>query len=301
MGMTFSQIDYFLVAAQQKSISRASELLYVSQPAVSKQLAMLESELGVQLFVRKKQGLEITKAGKAFENLFSEFKSNLSQTIEEIRSGNTDPRSTYHLGCMEGWDLQSFFPGLQFYLGERFPEVQLALDGYSIGQILYALERGEVDGAIVTESLLEGLPDVTTYHLTQLQSVLLFSARHPLAGRTGLTLADFSDTVFYVTTPFNMKQGVGEVLSLCKKSGFTPRLEYTSTLSSVLMKMQTGQGALLTNEWVMAKNNPIFSSLCLDHKRDIGFAAIARRETPLKAQVRETIMEYFAEKRTGKG
>ncbi|MBQ1331557.1 MAG: LysR family transcriptional regulator, partial [Lachnospiraceae bacterium] len=55
--MTLSQIRYFLAVARELNFSRAAEALYVSQPAVSKQVSQLEQELGVKLFDRTNQGL----------------------------------------------------------------------------------------------------------------------------------------------------------------------------------------------------------------------------------------------------
>ena len=53
------QIEYFLAVAVNQSFTKASKLLYVSQPAISKQIAMLEKELGVKLFQRNNQKTEI--------------------------------------------------------------------------------------------------------------------------------------------------------------------------------------------------------------------------------------------------
>ena len=61
--MELRQLKYFLVTAETLHFSRAAEVLYMSQPALSKQIAELEKELGVTLFVRDKRGVQITPAG----------------------------------------------------------------------------------------------------------------------------------------------------------------------------------------------------------------------------------------------
>ena len=137
--MTQSQIQYFLVVAQTMSISKAAELLFVSQPAVSKQLSLLEEDLEVPLFQRKSQGLEITDAGRAFERLFSDFQLRFKETLSAVRSSRGELHGNFHLGCMEGWDLATFYPGLHAVLEHKYPDIQLHLSGYNHDQMLYAL------------------------------------------------------------------------------------------------------------------------------------------------------------------
>ncbi|MFJ5714635.1 LysR family transcriptional regulator [Neobacillus sp. NPDC093127] len=62
------QLKYFVTTVQSGSITNASKILFISQPALSKQLALLGEELGCDLFLRKTTGLELTKAGKFLYN-----------------------------------------------------------------------------------------------------------------------------------------------------------------------------------------------------------------------------------------
>ena len=62
-------IDYVIAVAECKSISQAAEMLYISQPSLSRYLSNLENELGVNLFVRTLNGTELTAAGKFIWNM----------------------------------------------------------------------------------------------------------------------------------------------------------------------------------------------------------------------------------------
>ena len=58
--MNFKQLEYFSAVAEAKSISKAARALHVAQPPISRQLSMLEDELGVCLFLRNNKGVELT-------------------------------------------------------------------------------------------------------------------------------------------------------------------------------------------------------------------------------------------------
>jgi LysR family nitrogen assimilation transcriptional regulator len=64
--MEFRQFKYFLEIADRKSLSRAAEQLHIAQSALSRQVAELESELGVKLLVRSRNGVTTTEAGQVF-------------------------------------------------------------------------------------------------------------------------------------------------------------------------------------------------------------------------------------------
>ena len=61
--MNFRILNYFLTVAKEQNITKAAELLHITQPTLSRQLAQLEDELGVQLFQRSSHKLILTEAG----------------------------------------------------------------------------------------------------------------------------------------------------------------------------------------------------------------------------------------------
>src|SRR5690349_2625054 len=64
--MKFRHLEYFVAAAEELNFTHAADRLHVSQPPFSKQIHDLESELGIELFDRRRKGVALTPAGKAF-------------------------------------------------------------------------------------------------------------------------------------------------------------------------------------------------------------------------------------------
>ncbi|MBR3397046.1 MAG: LysR family transcriptional regulator [Lachnospiraceae bacterium] len=296
--MTESQINYFLAVAREKSISKASEALFVSQPAVSKQIALLEAELGCKLFERHTRGLELTASGRAFEKLFLDFRIRLKETIEAARAENSVLSGKYILGAFEGWQLSEFCLDMFRELSEKYPQVEFEVQTYSIDQIIYALKRGEVNDILATEAILDDHPELTTRHVCTIRSLLLFSSKHPLAGKEGLSLADFADMTFYITAPQNLIGGISSVLTMCKNEGFVPKIEYLPSLSAVYNKLQTGSGVFFTNEWIMSKDNPIFSYLILPYEAGVGFAYLKEDKDSPFSVIRDDVLDYYERKYT---
>ncbi|MQS97976.1 LysR family transcriptional regulator [Companilactobacillus halodurans] len=78
--MQLNQLKYFVVVANQESITKAAKILYVSQPAVSKTIGQLEDELETTLFDRTGRTLKLNRAGKLFY-------SYVNDSLEELNRG----------------------------------------------------------------------------------------------------------------------------------------------------------------------------------------------------------------------
>lgn len=293
--MTLQQIRYFVAVAQEMSFSKAAQTLFVSQPAVSRQVALLERELGVSLFQRTNQGISLTDAGREFEFFFRESQQSFADLLERMRSNSNPVRGTVNIGCTEGWDLSAFFPQLSAALAESYPNLELNLSGFNHDNIVHALERGQTDVIITSESLLQGHERVKSALLTHRRGVLLFSAHHRLAQKPGLALADFRDEPFYVTAPPSMREATIELYSLCADAEFVPKIEHVPTLSSAYMKLSSGRGALLCNDWMMAINNPLFANLPLHVDRGISVAWMEDNQSSLVPLFVSELCRWFRE------
>ena len=88
--MNFKQLEYFAAVAEARSISGASRELHVAQPPISRQLALLEDELGVTLFLRNNKGVELTEAGRRlYEHSRQMFQSlrSMAENVREVDAG----------------------------------------------------------------------------------------------------------------------------------------------------------------------------------------------------------------------
>lgn len=89
--MELRQLEYFKTVGDTKNLSKTAELLYISQPALSKSISSLEKELGVQLFERRNRKMYLTTYGQIFYHRVSRILKDLNSTVTEIKrvSGQT--------------------------------------------------------------------------------------------------------------------------------------------------------------------------------------------------------------------
>ena len=79
--MELRQLEYFLAVSQTKNFTKAAKILYMSQPAITNSINVLENELGVRLFLRTKRTVELTAEGQAFYNYVSQLMKDVDRTL----------------------------------------------------------------------------------------------------------------------------------------------------------------------------------------------------------------------------
>lgn len=150
--MDLRSLRYFQVVAECGSYSRGSELLRISQPAVSRAVRMLEEELGRPLFERHGHGVTLTEAGRLLLERSQSILRQVEQTARELRNGASGPAGAISIALppAAGYALA---PLLMDRLKREFPNVFLRFVGGFSGYIYEWLIRGQVDIACLHDPL----------------------------------------------------------------------------------------------------------------------------------------------------
>ena len=140
--MNFKQLEYFSAVAEAKSISRASRELHVAQPPISRQIAMLEDELGVCLFLRNNKGIELTEAGRCLYQQSEQMFQNLRMMADSVRDVDAGLRGQVKLGVIYS-DLPMVMEHLKLY-HQEYPQVELYIRMGSPNDLIDDLSRGKL-------------------------------------------------------------------------------------------------------------------------------------------------------------
>jgi len=137
--MTLKELQYIVTIAEEKSISRASARLYVSQPYLSQCLMRIERQHDMPLFRRTQHGLVLTFAGEQYVEtarkivkLYNDFETGLCE-ISNMRKGRLTIGTTIHLGSM-------VFSTILPIFRELYPNIELRLEENR--RIYYRVEGG---------------------------------------------------------------------------------------------------------------------------------------------------------------
>lgn len=177
--MDIPNLNAFIAVADTASFSEASELLYLTQPAVSKRVSSLETELDVQLFDRIGRKVTLTEAGTA---LLARARNILQQVEDSKRAiqnlsghvaGKLSIGTSHHIG------LHRLPPVLRAFT-HAYPEVELDLHFMDSEEACHAIEHGDLEMGIVTLPL-EPAKVLQTYEVWPDPLDIIVNQSHPLA------------------------------------------------------------------------------------------------------------------------
>lgn len=164
LNMNIRQLRYFIAIVEQGSITRASQILNVAQPALSLHLKNMEEHLGTQLLIRSKTGVAPTEAGTLLEQRARRILDDLTRTEDDIRTLDADPMGIVRIGLTGTISSMVALPLIEA-TRNRYPRIELniaeAMSGFiadwlceSRIDLAVLYERSQQDG-MVSELLLE--------------------------------------------------------------------------------------------------------------------------------------------------
>ena len=153
--MTSLQIAYFLKVTDCMSFSQAAEELYVSQPSVSRQIKLLEEELGYRLFDRTRKNLiSLTAAGMVFRDTFRRSQQGLEAAMHAARELARHESLRLRVGIGQNWDMIRLLQTFRDQVGLRYPQAELFFENSSFRQLHEKLRSGALDIILCTKTSL---------------------------------------------------------------------------------------------------------------------------------------------------
>lgn len=167
--MTLEMVETFLTILKYKNITAAAQSLFTSQSTVSHRLQLLETEVGIPLFIRNKgqRFVELTPGGEAFIPIAERWMS-LFHDTSKIKEQTL--RQTLSIGGADLINTYTFVPLYQEYLC-RNPETQLVIRTYHSGELYHMLETRAIDIGFVYSQ--RHYPDILTHILYQEQMYVI--------------------------------------------------------------------------------------------------------------------------------
>jgi LysR family cys regulon transcriptional activator len=259
--MKLQQLRYLVeVARQGLNVSEAAEALHTSQPGVSKQVRLLEDELGITVFERSGKRLTgITEPGKAVleisERILREAE-NLKRVGDEYAgedAGSLNIATTHT-------QARYVLPEVVSRFLERWPKVRLTLHQGSPTQIAEWTLSGEADLAIATEAL-DQYPALATLPCHQWAHAVIAPAGHPLLKEKGLSLASLAKWPLVTYDP--AFSGRSRINRAFERAGLTPNV-VLAAIDADVIKTYVNLGLGLG----------IIARMAYDPARDAGLVAL---------------------------
>ncbi len=191
--MNLDVMKTFCDLVDTSSFSKAAEANYISQSAVSQQLAKLERDLSVQLISRGAGLVAPTEAGKAFYNGAKEILRRYEHLLGEVRSATDAVRGVLRVGTIYSVGFYLLEPYVRKFL-QTHHEVNLHVEYTRWNRIYSAIVSGEMDLGVV--ACPEKHRSIETVPLADEQLVLVCSPRHRLAKRSQVRAADIAGESF---------------------------------------------------------------------------------------------------------
>ncbi|MBL1073134.1 LysR family transcriptional regulator [Nocardia sp. 2] len=187
-------LRYFVAVAEEGHLTRAARRLYVSQPALTKQIKLLEQQLGVELFIRSRTGMTLTEPGRIFAAHAPHLLTGWDRMLRETKSGASHAARVLRVGFIASAAIE-FTPRIVEAFHAAQPGWRLELREFGWLDPTAGLADGDVDAALVRYPF-PGHENYRSEILFTEPRWIALPETHPLAGRAEIEFRDLWDQPF---------------------------------------------------------------------------------------------------------
>jgi len=259
--MELRQLQYVIQIAVEKNFSRAADKLHIAQPSLSQQLSKLEQELGLMLFRRTTNSVELTQAGQVFVQKAQDILDSIEQLKQEMDDMAQMRRGRLVVGTLPITG-SHILPLVLPLFGAQYPQIEIVLVEDTTAKLEQLTANGGTDLSLLSLPLI----DQSLHYDPFLEEGISLAVppQHPLASRNGpIGIEELSEEPFVA-----LKKGQGFrtiSVDLCEAAGFDPRIVFeSSNMETIQSLVAAGMGIAFVPHMLTRAKGSEFAPVYLD-------------------------------------
>ena len=245
-NINIQQIDYFMAVAKHLNFTDASKSLYVSQPTLSKQIALFEKAINAELFFRNKRSVVLTPAGFLLYSKLGGVLEQLDFLLDQAQQISRGYDMILNIGCIEGLDTSDFLLSSAEIFREKYPNIQICYEKSSFRVLRNKMINNEIDISFTLSFEVAGLDNLDYRKVWETSSCVLVSSKHPLGKLKNLKLEDFKNEEFILVSREETPNGFDAIIAICRQHGFTPKIgKIVPNIESLILCVESGLGVAI--------------------------------------------------------
>ena len=292
--MTSLQITYFLKVADCMSFSQAAQELFVSQPSVSRQVRLLEEELGYPLFDRsRKNAISLTAAGVVFRETFHHAQQQFLSAKAVARDIDRQAALKLKVGVGAYWDLSSQLSAFREQLRLRYPQASLDFVCHDFQNLRQQVRSGSLDVMICTKTSLMDFDGLEVVQIANLESRVYVRRGLLRPADEPLQVQDFEGQRLMMLSEEEapMAMELAQLQFLANQVKIIP--VWMPNRDTILQSLLLGDGIAVFDQYMRFRDDPRLTSYNLDDHIPICIVWNQHNQNPLIRVFADAMIELM--------
>ena len=262
--MTFKQLEYFAAVARTLSFTDAASEVFVSQPALSRGIVSLETELGVSLLNRNHHSVSLTPAGTLLASELPNLRKELDRIITLVRQTENGLMGHLNIGVLDEQQLDEVMQVTFNYFSQSLPLVEftpIRMDGR---ELIDALNRNLLDIVFSMDFGLSDNPDLDLLQLDSVPFCMIVPPDHRMAGKTSASLSDFRGETIIIDEGQKLTGEAAFLQGCFRQAGIIPNVRMAANIHTRLLWTESGFGISMFNASNRACNSTSIRAIPLN-------------------------------------
>ena len=245
--MDIQQMKTFITAARCLNFTEAANQLFISQPTLSRQITNMETELNMQLFIRRQKRVQLTPAGSFLYEKLSALYDEYTDIIRLAQIKAAGYSDVFNIGILDGHDVNDLFPDLMKTCFSKYPDIQISLTRGSFHALTDGLYNSSFDLIFTLLFDIDKKEQLSFIKVKSMQDMIVMSGNHPLAEKDAVSLKDLNHERIFLISPDDSSEAASRYLSCCHRLDVFPDFRYAPNLETEMLWVEAGLAMTLIN------------------------------------------------------